>query len=127
MPASLRALLTDSLDYAGMFPPCSLDLERAMKNQAQYVRSADAWMLSTLVLPVAQFNTAKTMLSEFDLEHSLRISALGPKVDNAAAFSQELAKVNKAIGSISAYDVDLVSVSQLEMALPEDVDLARLR
>jgi len=125
--ASLRALLTRSIDYAGMFPPCSLDLERAMKNQSQYVRSADSWMLSAFVLPVAQFNEAKAMLSEFELGHPLRISALGPKTNQAEAFSQELAKVNKAIRSISTYDVDLVSVSQLEMALPEDVDLARLR
>jgi hypothetical protein len=127
VPASLRVLLARSIDYAGMFPPCSLDLERSMKNQSQYVRSADSWMLSTFVLPVAQFNDAKTMLSEFELGHPLRISALGPKADNAATFSQELAKVNKAIRSMSAYDVDLVSVRQLEMALPEGVDLARLR
>src|SRR6266704_4565765 len=43
MPAaSLRALLAHSIDYAGMFPPCSLDLEPAPSNQAQYVRSAEA-------------------------------------------------------------------------------------
>src|SRR6266704_1572337 len=43
MPAaSLRALLAHSIDYAGMFPPCSLDLEPPPSNQAQYVRSAEA-------------------------------------------------------------------------------------
>src|SRR5438094_8801114 len=40
--ASLRALLPRSVDYAGMFPPCQLDLEPALKNQAQYLRTADA-------------------------------------------------------------------------------------
>jgi RHS repeat-associated protein len=44
--ASLRALLDRSIDYAGMFPPCSLALEPALENQARYVRSADAWMLT---------------------------------------------------------------------------------
>src|SRR5438034_11171169 len=40
MPAaSLQALLTKSIDYAGMFPPCSLALEPALDNQAQYVSS----------------------------------------------------------------------------------------
>src|SRR5881398_1135947 len=68
MPAaSLNALLTNSIDYAGMFPPCSLGLEPALKNHAQYVRSADSWMLGGFVLPIEQFDAAKQLLSEFDL------------------------------------------------------------
>jgi len=39
--ASLRALLEHSIDYAGMFPPASLDLEAAVTNQASYVRLED--------------------------------------------------------------------------------------
>ncbi|HET9801326.1 MAG TPA: hypothetical protein VFP82_06530, partial [Chthoniobacterales bacterium] len=56
--ASLRALLTRSIDYAGMFPPCSLDLAPAVQNQAEYVRSPDSWMLSAFVLPIAKFSEA---------------------------------------------------------------------
>src|ERR671937_614923 len=55
MPAaSLHALLAHSIDYAGMFPPCNLELEPALRNQAQYVRSNDAWMLNSFVLSVEQ-------------------------------------------------------------------------
>ena len=86
MPASLRALLTESIDYAGMFPPCNLDLEPALKNQAQYVRSADTWMLSAFVLPFAKFDAAAAHLAEFDRKHPLHVSALGPKTENASAF-----------------------------------------
>jgi hypothetical protein len=119
---SLRALLARSIDYAGMFPPCQLELEPALKNQAQYLRTADAWMLSAFVLPVEQFGAAKQLLTEFDPLHPLQVSALGPKTENAAAFSAALAKTNAAIRSLSTYNVDLVSVSQLEMFLPQDVD-----
>src|SRR5260370_9699467 len=119
MPAeSLCALLTDSIDYAGMFPPCSLDLERAFMNQAQYVRSQDAWMLNAFVLSVGQFGAAKQILSQFDPQHPLRVSALGPKTDDAAAFQEALVETNAAIRSLSAHNVDLVSVTQLEMQLP---------
>ena len=119
---SLRALLSRSIDYAGMFPPCSLDLERSLKNQAQYLRTADAWMLSAFVLPVGQFGAAKQLLAEFDPLHPLQVSALGPKTENAAAFREALAKSDAAIRSLSAHNVDLVAVSQLEMFLPPDVD-----
>ena len=51
MPAaSLRALLAHSIDYAGMFPPCSLGLDSALRNQAEYVLSPDEWMLGAFVL-----------------------------------------------------------------------------
>src|SRR5206468_3284137 len=80
---ALRALLARSIDYAGMFPPCQLELEPALKNQAQYLRSTDAWMLSAFVLPVQQFGAAKQLLTEFDPIHPLQVSALGPKTENA--------------------------------------------
>src|SRR5881227_1625688 len=123
---SLRALLARSIDYAGMFPPCQLELEPALKNQAQYLRSTDAWMLSAFVLPVEQFGAAKQLLAEFDPLHPLQVSELGPKTENAAAFREALAKTDAAIRSLSGHNVDLVSVSQLEMFLPDDVDLRLL-
>jgi hypothetical protein len=119
---SLRALLARSIDYAGMFPPCSLDLERSLKNQAQYLRDADAWMLSAFVLPLEQFGAAKQLLAQFDPLHPLQVSALGPKTENATAFLDALAKTDAAIRSLSAHNVDLVSVGQLEMFVPHDVD-----
>jgi hypothetical protein len=119
---SLRALLARSIDYAGMFPPCSLDLERSLKNQAQYLRDADAWMLSAFVLPLEQFGAAKQLLAQFDPLHPLQVSALGPKTENAAAFAEALAKTDAAVRSLSAHNVDLVAVGQLEMFLPDDVD-----
>jgi hypothetical protein len=121
--ASLRALLAHSIDYAGMFPPCSLALEPALRNQAEYVRAPEAWMLKTFVLPVIQFDAAKQFLPQFDPLHPLRVSALGPKSENTAAFLDSLAEIEAAIRSLAAHNVDLVSVNQLEMWLPADVDL----
>lgn len=126
MPASLRALLTGSIDYAGMFPPCGLELEPALKKQAQYVRSADAWMLSAFVLSVARFDAAAACSAEFDHKHPLRVSALGPKTENASAFRTALKETVEAIRKFSATCGDRVAVTQLEMVLPIDVDLRGL-
>jgi hypothetical protein len=122
--ASLRTLLAHSIDYAGLFPPCSLELEPALKNQAQYVHSDDAWMLGAFVLPVAQFDAVRKILSDFDPQHPLHVSALGPKTEKAAAFRDAIENVDVAIRSFSASNVDLISVNHLEMTLPHDVDLA---
>ena len=124
MPAaSLRALLAQSIDYAGMFPPCSLGLEPALGNQAEYIRSQDAWMLGAFVLSIEQFNATKQLLSQFDSQHPLRVAALGPKTASAEAFLDALDEADAAIRSLSKHNVDLVSISHLEMFLPHDADV----
>src|SRR5213082_3299724 len=119
--ASLGALLTHSIDYAGMFPPCSLELEPALRNQAQYVRDPETWMLGAFVLPVEKFDAALGNLSLFDQEHPLLISALGAKTANASEFIAALRIAADKIRSFSAQHVPLVSIRQLEMILPHDV------
>jgi hypothetical protein len=127
MPAaSLRALLAHSIDYAGMFPPCSLGLDSALRNQAEYVLSPDEWMLGGFVLPAEQFDATKQLLSQFDAQHPLRIAALGPKTASANAFLEALDDADAATRSLSRHNVDLISISHLEMFLPKEVDVASL-
>jgi hypothetical protein len=127
LAASLRALLDQAIDYAGMFPPCSLALEPALQNHASYVRSPEAWMLNGFVLPVEQFDAARELLSNFDPRYSLRVAALGRKTASADAFLDALEDAATAIRSFSKYDTDLVSISHLEMFLPDDVDSASVQ
>ncbi len=124
--ASLHSLLAHSIDYAGMFPPCSLGLEPALRNQAEYVRSPDSWMLGAFVLSTEQFDVARQLLSLFDAQHPLRVAALGPKTASVDAFLDALEDAEAAIRSLSRHNVDLVSIDHLEMFLPQDVDVASL-
>ena len=125
--ASLRTFLNQAIDYAGMFPPCALALEPALRNQASYVRSAEMWMLNGFVLPIEQFDAATPFFSEFDFKHRLCVAALGPRTTTSDAFLDGIANASAAIRSLSRYDTDLVSVSHLEMSLPDDVDSASLK
>jgi hypothetical protein len=125
--ASLRVFLDRAIDYAGMFPPCALALEPALRNHASYVRSPEAWMLNGFVLQVEQFDPTRQFFAEFDLHHPLRVAALGPKTTKADAFLDGLRKAKTAIRSFSRSDVDLVSVTHLEMFLPDDLDSASLK
>jgi hypothetical protein len=125
--ASLRVLLTHAIDYAGMFPPCSLGLEPALRNQAEYVQSSEAWMLGAFVLPIQQFDTTRQLLSQFDAQHPLRVAALGPKTASADAFLEALDDADAAIRSLSRHNVDLISMSHLEMLMPDKVGVASLK
>jgi len=115
MPAaSLRALLEHSIDYAGLFPPTTLALEPALRNQAGYVRTADAWMLGAFILPVAQFADAAGGISLFDREHPLRISALGKKADDAATFKDSLIPARDSIRAFREKHSPAAAITQLE-------------
>jgi hypothetical protein len=51
---ALRTLLDGIVDYAGLFPPASLDMSSAVRNYASYLTDADAWMLGRFVIPAAR-------------------------------------------------------------------------
>src|SRR5262245_30744113 len=125
--ASLCALLDRAIDYAGMFPPCALALEPALRNQASYMRSPETWMLNGFVLPVQQFDAGTQFLSEFDPEHPLRVAALGPKTTSVDAFVGALEDAAIAIRSFSKNDTRRARISHLEMFLPNDVASASLK
>jgi hypothetical protein len=53
---ALRALVAEVVDYAGLFPPASLSMEAAVAAYAEYLASADAWMLGRCVVPVSRLD-----------------------------------------------------------------------
>ncbi|MDB5103681.1 MAG: hypothetical protein JWP91_1370 [Fibrobacteres bacterium] len=53
MDASLRTLLEGLVDYAGLFPPASLDMASAVRNYRDYSRGPQAPWLGRFVLPVS--------------------------------------------------------------------------
>ncbi|HEY2139912.1 MAG TPA: hypothetical protein VGH00_07520 [Chthoniobacterales bacterium] len=128
MPAaSLRALVTHAIDYAGLFPPASLELEPALRNYAEYVRGPDAWMLGAFILPVGQFDATARGIFRFEKEYPLRVSALGPRTESADAFLESLSEAMNAISSFPAACGGLASVEQFEMPLPSEMDGDLLR
>ena len=53
---SLRVLLYAIVDYAGLFPPASLDMPAAAREYAAHRDSPDAWALGRFVLPAARLD-----------------------------------------------------------------------
>ena len=106
VPASLRALLSDLVDYAGLFPPAGLDMKTAVENYARYLLGEDAWALGRFILPVARFEEFEDVISHIDFPETWCISALiGTEPEaNMRAIGQFNAKnTNKA-------DVDTIEV-----------------
>jgi hypothetical protein len=115
-------LLSELVDYAGLFPPASLDMATMAKNLAGYAQSNNSWVLGRVVVPLGR-------VSEFTDTYagpSVRISALPPALD-AAEFPQAvqaIAAFNKNHDhKIDAVEVRTSDVNAIAIAtsLPEDV------
>lgn len=57
-----RAALASLIDYAGLFPPASLDLADVVSNHLRYLRSPDRWLLGRLIVPAARLDELADLL-----------------------------------------------------------------
>jgi hypothetical protein len=63
-PASLHALLTGAIDYAGLFPPAKLSIRDAAARYACYRGTAEAWALGRFVVPITQIDALAAAQTE---------------------------------------------------------------
>lgn len=54
VPASLRALLSNLIDYAGLYPPAALPLDLAAAKYSAYLEQPEGWILNRMVLPAGK-------------------------------------------------------------------------
>ena len=62
--SALQALLRESIDYAGLFPPAALGMREAVENYAAYRAGPDAWALGRFVVPAARLGELETAAAE---------------------------------------------------------------
>lgn len=56
MTNSLRTLLTDLIDYAGLFPPAKLPMQASVEAYQRCLMSEESWMLGRFVVPVSRLD-----------------------------------------------------------------------
>jgi hypothetical protein len=102
MPRSVKSLLANIVDYAGLFPPAKLDMPRTVRNYARYLQSDENWMMGRLIVPVAR-------LGEFERD----AANLLPKLENAEPWLISALTVAAADGD--GFARDLVSIEEFNI------------
>jgi len=72
-----RTLMSEVLDYAGLFPPASLDMATTIRNYAAIREGPEAWMLARIIVPVSR-------LAEFEQHASKQLPVNGPELHDRA-------------------------------------------
>jgi hypothetical protein len=117
--ASLRALLTGLIDYAGLFPPARLPLEQAIHNYARYRREDDAWMLGRFLVPAARLEDLEPYHDELvRVEPPFAFSVLGRGGGNLTEFLSNLRDDLRDLAAFRKRHGERVTVEVLETRLP---------
>lgn len=115
MTAAGRALMTDLVDYAGLFPPAGLGMLEAVRRYREYLAGPDRWALGRFVIPsarLAEFESAFKEVCCGEREPAWLLSVLGSG-DNAGD--------TKAIGGLARGAVSVESL-EIKAANPQEAD-----
>ena len=111
--ATLRALLAELIDYAGLFPPAALSLTDVHSGYDAYRRSSDAWALGRVVVPAARLAELSGLVA-VDTPEPWRVSALIG--DDAAHDTEVIRSVNR----VGRLVVDTAEVRAASAAVVEE-------
>lgn len=120
MKASLRAFLDGLIDYAGLFPPASLDMPQAVATYARHLGSEYSWMVGRFVCPL-------TRVDAFAAEGRERLKTLAPirvaGLSSTMAHAQTMMQVaGTDAGLAHAFEREgWGHVDVLEVRLPDDL------
>jgi hypothetical protein len=119
MHASLRALLTGLIDYAGLFPPAELPLEEAIRNYARYRTEPESWMLGRFICPAGKLEELGALVPQLFRDRApLPLSVLAGKAATGETFGPALRQDIKLATAFQARLAGLVRVEVVETRLP---------
>lgn len=100
----IHPLLDGLVDYAGLFPPASLDLPEAVAAYAAHRSGDDAAMLGRFIVPAGRLAELAPLSGAFDAAHPLRLSVLVPGAADGhpeSALATALASARSILGTFS--------------------------
>lgn len=105
---TLRPLLENLIDYAGLFPPAALSMSRAIENYQRYRQSPESWMLGRFVVPVSRLDEFEATLTG----PAPRLSAL-----IGGDLESDLARIARANLPIDTIEMKISDGAQLDSAM----------
>lgn len=114
------------IDYAGLFPPAKLSLNKAIHNYASYRKGSDSWMLSRFVIPASMLHEVNKYGNElFTKGTSFPFSVLGSGTETVDEFGEEVHAVISYCADFCEAHQGQVSTGMMEIKLPHEPVLAQ--
>jgi len=116
---SLQQLLSNLIDYAGLFPPAQLPLQAAVQNYAQYRQGPDRWMLGRFIIPAQRLNElSMTAANSLNTEGPFAFSIIGASGKDEHDFLANLNHDIEAIAQFTEQHEDRAQINVFEVRFP---------
>ncbi|NOS86629.1 MAG: hypothetical protein HOP31_15950 [Ignavibacteria bacterium] len=118
---SLKNFCERIIDYAGLFPPASLELGQAFHNFVFYSQGEYRWMLGKFIIPAKRLAELGSLLDDMTIEGIIPLSVLGSSSENINEFNElfksDIATIKEFISKHSG----TVSIDAFEVRLPSEL------
>lgn len=128
VPMTLQTLLAGLIDYAGLFPPATLDMPTTIANYAGYLAGDDEWALGSLIIPAARLDEfekhAAAHLSTDNDPWQLTVLVRNDRLDDDLQRVIDFQHTHTALAQVRVIELRAASVDDIENALdriPDDI------
>lgn len=118
---SLKNFCTKIIDYAGLFPPASLELPQAFHNFVFYSQGEYKWMLGNFIIPAKRLTELGILLDDLKIDGKISLSVLGSGGDNIADFNIFFQNDLSIIKEFNTKYGDSISIDAFEVRLPKEL------
>lgn len=120
----MRTLLANLMDYAGLFPPASLDLPTALANYQKYRGGEADWFVGNFVCPANSLGELAALLAE-GTGPMVPVAVIGSR-SGPREWSRNLELDATEMGAFYESVGERAEIEAYEVSLPEDVPLTRV-
>lgn len=114
LPASLRAILAGAVDYAGLFPPASLDLARAAAEYEAYRTGPDAWALGRFVLPASRLVELESLVPRDVQGTPWSVSVLASSIESDGVVMRDFNRALRGRAVVDAVEARTPTAADVE-------------
>ncbi|MBL8017474.1 MAG: hypothetical protein JNK43_09405, partial [Ignavibacteria bacterium] len=118
---SLKIFTHGIIDYAGLFPPASLELAQAFHNFVYYAQAEYSWMLGKFIIPARRLEELSALMADMEVTQFITLSVIGFGGANASEFEAAFNSDLSMIKDFLQVHGDIFSVDAFETRLPADV------
>lgn len=118
---SINNFCSKIIDYAGLFPPASLELPQAFHNYVFYMKGEYKWMLGKFIIPSKKLTELGKLLNIMSLESIVPLSVLGTGGNNITEFRKNFEDDLEFSGKFFSLFGNIVTFDAFEVKLPSDI------
>lgn len=118
---SLKNFTHKIIDYAGLFPPASLELAQAFHNFIFYSQGESKWMLNKFIIPAARLNELSELMAGMKIEGTIPFSVLSSGGNTIADFNKTFDADIESMKAFVSLHGELVSIDAVETRVPKEI------